>query len=155
MIYNTELQTNNTDLQNILNDVSTLPSKGNSKIQKWTFVLEDDTTVEKYVEIPKYYEIQYNLAAGFTSSNTITRIKSGDIYRTTLTAPEGIYQYRVSLGFEGSNGWFDLPHGILVKNESVYELVIDPDNVGPEESETFDGVEFGELVTIIIYAQLK
>jgi hypothetical protein len=87
MTYNNELQTNNTTLQSILATAQTLPDKSNvgTTVQKWTFTLEDGSTVDKYVEFPKVYTITYQLSSKVAITNTASSIEHGDTYSTTLS----------------------------------------------------------------------
>lgn len=51
MSYNTNLQTNNTNLQAIYNTVNSLPDKGSlPTIKEYIFTLKDGTTVSKFIE---------------------------------------------------------------------------------------------------------
>lgn len=122
MSYNTDLQNNNTNLQNVLAKVNTLPSKDAVEIKKWIFTLEDDTTVEKYVEVPKeVHTITYDLEDGITSSNTATTIVHGDVYETTLSSyNDGSYWLLTDIYYEI---WPDIGHGIISDDD---ECVPDP-----------------------------
>lgn len=51
MNYNTNLQTNNTNLQAIYSTVNSLPDKGSlPTIKEYVFTLKDGTTVSKFIE---------------------------------------------------------------------------------------------------------
>lgn len=106
MTYNTELQTNNTTLQSILATAQNLPDKSNAgtTVQKWTFTLDDGSTVDKYVEFIKTYNIIGIDTQLFTYSNSATTIKHGQTYENTL-----YYQYYEDYGrctvYVGIGGW--------------------------------------------------
>lgn len=55
MSFKTELLSNNTDLQAILEVINALPKSedviDNLRQETWTFILEDDSTVEKVVPL--------------------------------------------------------------------------------------------------------
>lgn len=99
MNYNNNLQTNNTNLQRVLNLANNLPTNDASgkEVKKWILTMEDGSTIEKYVEIPKVYTVAYQLADGITSSNTATTIAHGATYETTLDSRSDggylVYEY--------------------------------------------------------------
>ena len=127
MTYNNDLQTNNTSLQSILDIINDFPPKDSLEIQEWEFTLENDTVIKKYVEAPpKYINIEYDLNPKTTSSNTITKIKFGNIYKTilTLSVDTGyIASVHVYFKCKNTNKWEQLT-GIHVE-KSAYELTID------------------------------
>ena len=47
MSYKTDLQSNNIDLQEILNTINSLPEAGSSTTETWILTLEDGSTVTK------------------------------------------------------------------------------------------------------------
>jgi hypothetical protein len=59
--------------------------------EMWTFTLEDGSTVEK--EIVKYYSVGYTLDTPITSSNTATKIRSGEDYVTVLSSGDELNGY--------------------------------------------------------------
>lgn len=60
MNYNNNLQTNNTNLQKVLNLANNLPTNDASgkEVKKWILTMEDGSTIEKYVEVPKQHYIE-------------------------------------------------------------------------------------------------
>ena len=128
MTYNNDLQTNNINLQSVLNTVNNLPSKDSLEIQKWTFVLEDDATVDKYIEVPKYINIEYELSSVISFSNTITKIKVGETYKTMLSVRDGCQLTMVALDIVYANGLIN-EGAILFEDaygKSEYEIILDP-----------------------------
>jgi hypothetical protein len=90
-----------------------------TEFENWTLTYKDGTTKEENMEEIKYYPVYYIFEGSITSSNTATKIRSGEDYVTILSS-----EYKTESGGTGYGTFGEIYVSIVYSDgvESLYDF---------------------------------